>query len=278
MKRLQRKRLGIDVFLLCLITLLALVFCFDFHPLSKTLYEAFFKNSTTAWRASISPQVLWSFVVQISGAIHHIHSNSIAARIIDSTKILITGKNRFRLNCCGVADLLQWNGSNNFLQMQQEDLLSFGHLILSLACGTPMAIHNLKKSVEFISQTYSQDLSKVISYLLMKPSPNKRIDDILPMLAPVMLKELNFAHEYNDNLEGELSKELENGRLVRLMSKLGFINERPEFESDPKWSETGDRYLLTLFRDYVFHQVDEHGAPLIDMGHVIQCLNKVKYV
>jgi hypothetical protein len=27
------------------------------------------------------------------------------------------------------------------------------------------------------------------------------------------------------------------------------------FEGDPAWSETGDRYLLKLFRDYVFHQV-----------------------
>jgi PAB-dependent poly(A)-specific ribonuclease subunit 3 len=44
---------------------------------------------------------------------------------------------------------------------------------------------------------------------------------------------------------------------------------------DPEWAETGDRYLLKLFRDYVFHQVDENGAPLIEMAHVVQCLNKV---
>jgi hypothetical protein len=34
---------------------------------------------------------------------------------------------------------------------------------------------------------------------------------------------------YADQLEGELMSELENGRLVRLMSKIGFINERPEY-------------------------------------------------
>lgn len=33
---------------------------------------------------------------------------------------------------------------------------------------------------------------------------------------------------YADELENELMSELENGRLVRLMAKLGFINERPE--------------------------------------------------
>ena len=79
----------------------------------------------------------------------------------------------------------------------------------------------------------------------------------------------------NDVLEMELGRELENGRVVRLLCKLGFINERPEFDMDPSWSETGDRYLLKLFRDYVFHQVNEHGNPLLDMAHVLVCLNKV---
>ena len=44
---------------------------------------------------------------------------------------------------------------------------------------------------------------------------------------------------------------------------------------DTTWAETGDRYLLKLFRDYVFHQVTEQGEPLIDMAHVTTCLNKV---
>ena len=69
--------------------------------------------------------------------------------------------------------------------------------------------------------------------------------------------------------------ELENGRLVRLLCKFGFINERPEFARDPRWSETGDRYIIKLFRDYVFHQVDEHGNPVVNLGHVLTCLNKV---
>jgi hypothetical protein len=43
---------------------------------------------------------------------------------------------------------------------------------------------------------------------------------------------------------------------------------------DPHWSETGDRYLLKLFRDYVFHQVDSSGKPIVDIGHVLRCLNK----
>jgi len=47
------------------------------------------------------------------------------------------------------------------------------------------------------------------------------------------------------------------------------------YNMDTSWSETGDRYLLKLFRDYLFHQVTADGKPWIDMGHVVQCLNKV---
>lgn len=44
---------------------------------------------------------------------------------------------------------------------------------------------------------------------------------------------------------------------------------------DGTWSETGDRYMLKLFRDYVFHQVTEDGRPWVDLAHVVQCLNKL---
>lgn len=80
---------------------------------------------------------------------------------------------------------------------------------------------------------------------------------------------------YVDALEQNLATELENARLVRLMSKLGFINERAEFELDSRWSETGDRYIVKLFRDYVFHSVGGDGRPILDMSHVVTCLNKV---
>ena len=42
------------------------------------------------------------------------------------------------------------------------------------------------------------------------------------------------------------------------------------------WSETGDRYILKLFRDFVFHSIGFEGEPIVDMAHIIQCLNKVR--
>jgi len=44
---------------------------------------------------------------------------------------------------------------------------------------------------------------------------------------------------------------------------------------DPSWSETGDRYLLKLFRDHVFHNVTADGRPSLDMSHIIHSMNRL---
>lgn len=48
------------------------------------------------------------------------------------------------------------------------------------------------------------------------------------------------------------------------------------FAREARWSETGDRYIIKLFRDYVFHQVDENGNPVVNLSHVLTSLNKVR--
>ncbi|GAA5856416.1 hypothetical protein JCM5353_008672 [Sporobolomyces roseus] len=159
--------------------------------------------------------------------------------------------------------------------IQQEDLLSFGKLIISLACASSQAVHNLPKSVDHISRMYSPDLKNVVLYLLSKPGPRKTVEEVMALMATRVVDELNSSLVAEDTIERELMRELENGRLVRLLCKFGFINERPEFDHDPRWAETGDRYLIKLFRDFVFHQVDESGRPVTDLSHVLTQLNKL---
>ena len=60
---------------------------------------------------------------------------------------------------------------------------------------------------------------------------------------------------------------------MRLLMKLAFINERPDDKG--YWSETGDRYIVRLFRDFVFHQKDEGNRPVLDCGHVLDALSKL---
>ncbi len=97
---------------------------------------------------------------------------------------------------------------------------------------------------------------------------------IADQLASVFDSELH-AH---DTLTNTLGRELESSRIVRLLVKLNMINERPELDASQHvpgtasanptsiWAETGERYYLKLFRDFVFHQVDANGHPVTDLG------------
>jgi PAB-dependent poly(A)-specific ribonuclease subunit 3 len=135
-------------------------------------------------------------------------------------------------------------------------LAGFGRLILALACGSVT-----NASMEFMAPHYSADLVRITQALLAS-SPDKTegvgissIRQLYAVLAERMFGEIENLHVQNDEIMNELSKETENGRLVRILVKLGMMNERPDDDMDPGWSETGDRYLLKLFRDFVFHQV-----------------------
>ncbi|KAI9104855.1 hypothetical protein DFS34DRAFT_645550 [Phlyctochytrium arcticum] len=254
----------------------SLIFVYDYHPLSVTLQEKYLE--TQASPPAVSEKILWSFLIQMLSALKAIHAAGLAARVIEPSKIIVTGKHRIRLNCCGIVDVLSYDSGKSLPQQQQDDLLQLGQMTLALACGSLSAVHNLAKSVDYVVRHFSADMKNVVYYLLSKPTPYKTVDDVITMIGPRILQEINFAHQQNDFLESELCRELENGRLVRLLCKLGFINERPEFDMNPTWAETGDRYLLKLFRDYVFHQVEESGSPVIDLAHAIQCLNKVSII
>ncbi|KAI9675632.1 MAG: PAB-dependent poly(A)-specific ribonuclease subunit 3 [Caeruleum heppii] len=259
----------------------SLVFVTDYHPLSKTLTDHHFvtqsrfagRHATTA----ISEQVLWGYMVQIASALKMIHGTGLAARVFDPTKILLTSKNRIRLNACAILDVVQYDTQRTLQELQQEDFVQFGRLILCLASNNPMAVHNMPKAMEYLARSYSAELKDCVLWLLSpsQPSNMKRIEQFLQGVSGQLATAFNADLVAEDHLYSELNRELENARLVRLMAKLSFINERPEFQHDPQWSETGDRYFLKLFRDYVFHQVDAAGNPVIDLAHVLTCLNKL---
>lgn len=117
-------------------------------------------------------------------------------------------------------------------------------------------------------------------HLCTKP---KDKEETAPKISQIVLKYINTriyenmdrCYCYSDTLESELCKELDNGRLLRLLLKLGFLNERPEHTHNPNWSESGQYYIAKLLRDYVFHQDNEDGTPNVDYAHIVECLNKL---
>ena len=68
----------------------SLFFVYDYHPASITLSEHFFSPNT----GFPSENVLWSFTCQLVSALKTIHSTALACRILNASKIILTGKNR----------------------------------------------------------------------------------------------------------------------------------------------------------------------------------------
>ncbi|KAK9448200.1 uncharacterized protein V1518DRAFT_419963 [Limtongia smithiae] len=276
----------------------SIIFVYDYHPLSSTLYDAHFgpnaRNSAVRsggpgqMPAPVSEQVLWSYIVQLSSALKTIHNANLAARVLDPTKVILTSQMRVRLSAIGILDVL--SPASSIEKAQEEDLFNLGRLILAIItsnqalCGPNVPMSMLASSLEIAGRFYSTALKNALAYLISSArnystdidgGSKKRIDEFIQMTSSLYQQNLNSALHYQDNLESELAKELENGRLVRLLCKLNFINERPEYAHDTQWSETGERYLLKLFRDFVFHQTDENGNPVVDLAHVLRCMNKL---
>ncbi|PNF35617.1 PAB-dependent poly(A)-specific ribonuclease subunit PAN3 [Cryptotermes secundus] len=293
----------------------SMIFVYDYHPGSETLlmkhfspseplngYADPFSADPTAPRpyshqknallrqqhgggSGMLPEgVIWNYIIQLTSALRVIHAAGLACRTLDPTKILLTGRSRLRLSSLAISDVLTFDSTSpNPLQLmphfQQEDLTALGKVILALACRSLMAVQreNMQTSLDLVSRTYSNDLRNVIMYLLtnQQQQQHRSVTDLMPMIGARFYTQLDAIQIRSDVLENEVSKEMENGRLCRLLVKLGTVNERPELSLDPTWAETGDRYMLKLFRDYVFHQVTEDGRPWLDMSHVVQCLNKL---
>lgn len=245
--------------------------------------------------------LLWHYIIQISSSLRLIHSQGLAYRILDPTKLLITTNipkcppsqlqpnqyPRIRLNACGLFDLVSHdhtiqeqttNMKNFYQQLQQDDLVSFGRLCLALATNSLANAQReqWESALELVSRTYSGDLKALIVTLLSmkQQTPRRTVNDIMPMIGARFYVQLNLSYEIYDNLQAELDREALNGRLFRLLVKLSMINDRPELRLDPSWSETGDRYMLKLFREYLYHQLSEDGTPWLDTGHVVSTLIK----
>ncbi|KAF7373486.1 PAN2-PAN3 deadenylation complex subunit PAN3 [Mycena sanguinolenta] len=266
----------------------SLVVAYAYHPQAQTLFDAHLKMTQPSYQhgtrvfqpqpqAQIPERTLWSYIVQLAGAIKRVHDAGQALRMIDVTKVLLTGKNRIRVGSCGIVDVLMYDTPQDVHMLQQEDLTMFGRLVFALCTGNVMAASggNFQKSLEVMGRLYTPEVKTVALFLVNKGGPHKNIGQLLEIISSKVAAEMGDALSAADTLENELMGELENARLVRLLCKFGFINERPEFAREPRWSETGDRYIVKLFRDYVFHQVDENGNPIVNLSHVLTCLSKL---
>jgi PAB-dependent poly(A)-specific ribonuclease subunit 3 len=260
----------------------SLFFVTDYHPLSKTLAEHHHIGQSRPARGRnhhepVPEAILWTYIVQIASALKAIHGNGLAARILDPSKILLTGKNRVRLNGCGVLDVVQFEAQIPLTQLQRQDLISFGLVILSIGSNmTDVSQQNFARAMDQFKRYYKPDLQTAVVWLYSAAQHlDRNVDQFITHISAQMTTAFDAALHSDDSILSDFSREVENGRLFRLMAKLNFVTDTPGLGGDSQWPEHGERFFLTLFRDYVFHQVDAQNHPVVDLGHVLTSLNKL---
>lgn len=246
----------------------AIFFAYMYYPGARTLLQRFIEQRGPM----LSESLLWRLLVQLLSALRLVHGRGVAVRVVEPAHIILTSGTCARFSCVGVLDVLEFETRKSMQELQMDDLIKLGRVVLSLATRAVISGKNSNDALVMLKAHYSADILRVVTTLL---SGQANVNQICAMCCDRIHDELDTAMASADALHSHLRGEYENGRLLRLLMKFGFMNERPDHAMAPAWSENGDRYVLKLFRDYVFHQVDAEGLPVLDAGHVLSALNKL---
>ncbi|KAI6220364.1 PAN2-PAN3 deadenylation complex subunit PAN3 [Aphelenchoides fujianensis] len=259
------------------------LFVYDFQPLAESILKHFFHTNGTIKSKyvgngvpGVNEQLVWNFIIQISCAIRTVHAASMAVYCLDLNRIIVNSSGRFMVSGVGITEVLTAEPTSNLLALQMEDLRMFGAVLMTLLSGSLQPVAPDRSGVPPIDMHYSADLRNVVKVLSHAPSSGRvtSINEIMPMIGARFYSHMESLQIRVDMLENDLCKELQNGRLFRLLGMLSTVCDR-NLPKEPYWSETSERYMLKLFRDYVFHQVDGYGRPVLDLAHIVLNLNKL---
>ena len=251
----------------------SLYLSFDYHPGACSLEQLYIRPGDHGDVKTLTEDDMWSFLVQMTSALRTIHSAGldVGPAAFHPSKVLVCSPRRIRLGFLGMAEIILGPRSTDQPTAQLGDLTSLGSLLLTIAC----AAKNEPPSLEVMLSYYSRELCHIVAGLVASQKGNgfKHWRNLAAALGPRLFDELDTNKQNVDTMNMEMRKEIENGRIARFLIKLNTVVERAQFMGDTRWAETGDRYLLKLFRDFVFHQVDDDGHPMNDWGLVVDAVN-----
>jgi len=257
----------------------------QYHAGAVTLRERFFSHAQQQGQGGgggvpLPESLIWSCLVQLVSAIRAVHGNNLAVRSLQLNHILCTQENimsgtsssggpyglpklRLRINCIGIVDILEFEARKGLEDLQSADMRALGCILLSMTTGTEINVNDIYRNntvqqqaqilmeyLQFVQQNYSREMYVLVHSLLNPNAPPSSIRGIAGSMAMRAFDELDGAHGCIDEMHGALAGIYESGRAMRLLLKLAFVNERPEFGIDKNWSESGDCYILKLFRDF----------------------------
>lgn len=263
----------------------SLIVVYDYYPNASTLLDLHKKGINLE---PITENLLWTYLIQLVNAVSAIHAKGLhAGSSLNLRKIISSGKNRIKLSGVGIDDILNFEQQDEeedrierahelHQQRQSQDIKKLGEVILEL-CSLTVPPHlrlvNVLGLLRSSSVKFSDAFLTAVQELISDSTPDLAVFSEVHLTSRMFkfINEVNDAHDY---LETQLGNEIENARLFRLLSKLNFIIDRPDSKSSD-WNENGNKYIIKLFRDYIFFQHDEFGKANVDLARVLVSLNKL---
>jgi PAB-dependent poly(A)-specific ribonuclease subunit 3 len=138
----------------------SLIFVLNYHPLSKTLVEQHFTSTNRYGNrvaTTISLNVMWNYIVQIASAIKAVHAAKLAVRCMDPSKVIVTSENRIRFSGCSVLDVVHFDLQRSLEELQQEDFVHFGKLILAIGTNNLLPNFPIQTALEQYVYIFSGD-------------------------------------------------------------------------------------------------------------------------
>jgi len=187
-----------------------LFLAYDYHPCAVSLEKYHFSMHPSY----IPEDVLWSYITQLASGIRAIHAAGLACRVVTLSKVILTGRNRVRISGVAIKDVVSYDAHSKLPQyqvrrphsppvyqcslatlrraqtLQQEDILSLGKLILTLACKSTSAVSNVIKSLEYVSAHYSPELCDFLRITLAQSINYPTIDELCKIISTRMLREM----------------------------------------------------------------------------------------
>ena len=266
---------------------------YDYHPTAGPLFPP-------PEGHSLPYELIWHYILQLIQILADLHEHALTAHssnLLTYGRILITNDQKIHLSCSGINEIIKGSllpqlSDAELAQSQLQDYQQLAVLVISWLGYTSNVLNVGYNNIDGVFKTIQDelatklgsqqaDLLALLAILSHAGSVTNTVTTPVQMQAKIhstiykrISASLRTSALHVEYTENELSKETQNGRLFRLLVKFGFVSERPDL-SGQSWSETGDRYLLTLFRDLLFHSMHTTEVPNIDWGHVIHNLNKL---
>jgi PAB-dependent poly(A)-specific ribonuclease subunit 3 len=205
-----------------------LFFAHAYHAVATTLKQRFIDPPNAP---AVAEPILWRILTQLMAGLRFVHSRGIAIRHISPVHVLLTSGTQARFNSVGVTDVLEFESRKPMTELQYDDIVKLGLVILSLATKVVVTQKTADMALKHLHQAFSQDIYRVVSAMI---SGKLNLTQISAMMLDKIQDELDLSMASSDALHSHLRSEYENGRLLRLLLKLGFVNERPEYAMAPE--------------------------------------------